>query len=122
MIKTQDYTMTEIERRNAPLVFDSPKYLFDVVKEGEHYTAQVEIGIERVSARASAVLVKAASNYDAEVNIIYNGRSASAKSILNVLALGLVLGDKPKITALGSDAEVCVRELSDLIKDRFQMG
>lgn len=84
--------------------------------------AQAEIEVRNPSglhARPAAEFVRAASGFTAEVRITNltrdADRSASAKSVLGVMALGVARGHAVRIDADGSDADVAVSTLIDLI-------
>jgi phosphocarrier protein len=57
-------------------------------------------------ARPAAVLVQTAGRYQAEVSLYLEGsdRFASARSIMQLLRLGVQQGDRVKIVAEGDDA------------------
>jgi phosphotransferase system HPr (HPr) family protein len=66
-------------------------------------------------ARPAGVFVREAGKLSAEVVVAANGRSANAKSILEVLALGAVGGTELAISASGSDAAEAVERLVALV-------
>lgn len=70
-------------------------------------------------ARASAVLVRLASQFKSEILLCANQQEANAKSILGVMALAAGPGSDLSIIAEGEDAELAIDELVTLIKDRF---
>lgn len=71
-------------------------------------------------ARPAATFVKAAAGYAADIRITNltrdATRSASAKSILGVMQLGVAQGHQLSIEAEGDDAERAVAELLALIE------
>lgn len=71
-------------------------------------------------ARPAATFVKAAAVFAAEIRVCNltrdPSRSASAKSILGVLQLGVSRGDELRIEAEGEDADCAVRELAALVE------
>jgi len=56
-------------------------------------------------ARPASMIVEAAQGLDADVSIAKDGKTASAKSIMSLLALGAITGDTVTLTATGDDAE-----------------
>lgn len=86
--------------------------------------ARAEIEVRNPSglhARPAAEFVRAASGFTADVRVTNltrdADRSASAKSVLGVMALGVARGHTVRIDADGSDADVAVSTLIDLIAD-----
>lgn len=68
----------------------------------KNYVVTDETGIH---ARPATVLVSEASKFESNINIEYNGKKANLKSIMGVMALGIMQGAEFKIIADGSDAE-----------------
>ena len=68
-------------------------------------TIRLENGLE---ARPIALLVQVASQYDSSVYIEYGDKRVNAKSIMGMMTLVLVAGDKVTVTADGSDEETAV--------------
>ena len=66
---------------------------------------RLENGLE---ARPIALLVQVASQYDSSVYIEYGDKRVNAKSIMGMMTLVLVAGDKVTVTADGSDEETAV--------------
>jgi len=66
---------------------------------------RLENGLE---ARPVALLVQVASQYDSSVYIEYGERRVNAKSIMGMMTLVLVAGDKVMVSADGSDEENAV--------------
>jgi phosphocarrier protein HPr len=66
-------------------------------------------------ARPAGAFVRAASAFDAAIEIQANGRHANAKSILEILGLGAEGGTELAISASGDDAAEAVAELADLV-------
>ncbi|MBR6158718.1 MAG: HPr family phosphocarrier protein [Lachnospiraceae bacterium] len=63
---------------------------------------RLENGLE---ARPIALLVQVASQYDSSVYIEYGDKRVNAKSIMGMMTLVLVAGDKVTVSADGSDEE-----------------
>jgi phosphocarrier protein HPr len=68
-------------------------------------------------ARPAGELVRAAATFDADVSVSANGRSANAKSILDVLALGAEAGTEIVIAASGQDAVAAAQHLALLVPE-----
>jgi phosphotransferase system HPr (HPr) family protein len=66
-------------------------------------------------ARPAGAFVREAARAAADVRVEANGRSANAKSILDVLALGAVGGTELVISASGADAAEALERLSELV-------
>ncbi len=70
-------------------------------------------------ARPAATFVKAAAAFVSEIritNMTRDGeRSASAKSILGVMQLGVAQGHELRIEATGDDADLVIVELAELV-------
>jgi phosphocarrier protein HPr len=57
-----------------------------------------------IHARPATTLVQAASQFDADINLEYNGKSVNLKSIMGIMTLGIPKDAVIKITAEGSGA------------------
>ena len=72
-------------------------------------------------ARPAGVLAKTASNFASQINILFNGRSVNAKSAMMIMTLGLAKNNEIRIQAEGSDAELALAKMSELIDGQFQV-
>ena len=70
-------------------------------------------------ARPAAEFVKTARQFPCSIKITFGERSVNAKSILNVLSLGVNMGAVITIQADGQGADEAVAALTDLIKSNF---
>jgi len=84
--------------------------------------ARAEIDIRNPSglhARPAATFVRAASGFASDVRVTNLTRdaakSASAKSVIGVMSLGVARGHRVRLEADGADAEAAVSALTDLI-------
>lgn len=68
-------------------------------------TIRLENGLE---ARPIALLVQVASQFDSSVYIEYGEKRVNAKSIMGMMTLVLVAGDKVVVTADGADEDKAV--------------
>lgn len=66
-------------------------------------------------ARPAGALVREAAQLEATITLAANGRSANAKSILEVLALGASGGTELEISASGADAADAARRIASLV-------
>ena len=71
-------------------------------------------------ARAAAKFVKIASNYDIEVTVSKDGQTVSGISIMGLLMLAAMPGDKIVLETTGTQAIEGLNALSDLIKKQFE--
>lgn len=79
---------------------------------------QVDLTIksaEGLHARPAFKLVERASKFKAEINVIKDNKSFSAKSILSILSMGAVQGEKITITIDGVDESEAMNALQMLI-------
>ncbi|HWO96221.1 MAG TPA: phosphocarrier protein HPr [Bacillus sp. (in: firmicutes)] len=79
----------------------------------KQFTVVADSGIH---ARPATTLVQAASKFDADVNLEYNGKTVNLKSIMGVMSLGIPKDAVIKITAEGSDAEDAIATLENTMK------
>lgn len=70
-------------------------------------------------ARSAAMLVKAAARYQCTVTLACNGRTANARSLMDLLRLGARQGHDLTIRAEGPDADVALRDVTELIERGF---
>ncbi|MDX1412752.1 MAG: HPr family phosphocarrier protein [Candidatus Promineifilaceae bacterium] len=75
-----------------------------------------EVGLH---ARPASLFVKTAGQYNSDIAVSYNGRSANAKSILSVLTLGVHKDAEIEITADGEDADEALAALQELVENNF---
>lgn len=68
-------------------------------------------------ARPAASLVQFVKNYSGEVKIIKEGKEANAKSIFNVMSLGIAKGTEIELVIDGEDDEKFADQLVDFIKN-----
>lgn len=70
-------------------------------------------------ARASAKLVKVASGFDAEVEVVKDGQAVDARSIMGLLMLGAGIGSDVEVRATGVEAQAALDAVVALIEARF---
>lgn len=69
--------------------------------------------------RPSTELVKCATSFKAQVNLIYQNNTVNAKSLLGILTLAACRGSKIEVIASGIDAEEAVNSIIQLAKNKF---
>lgn len=70
-----------------------------------HFTVTSETGIH---ARPATELINKAVQYDADLMIEYDGKTANLKSIMGVMTMGIQKGAVIRVIAKGSDEEEAV--------------
>lgn len=69
-----------------------------------------------IHARPATWLVQAASKFNSDINLEYNGKSVNLKSIMGVMSLGVGQGADVTITADGDDAKEAIEAIADTMK------
>ncbi|MBF0710200.1 MULTISPECIES: phosphocarrier protein HPr [unclassified Gemella] len=77
------------------------------------YTIVDETGIH---ARPATLLVQAASKFESNVELEYNGRKVNLKSIMGVMSLGVGKGAQISIYAEGADEEEAINAIEETLK------
>ncbi len=72
-----------------------------------------------IHARPSGEIANAAKNYESQVKIIHNGVVADAKNVLQVIILELGYNTQVTIEAKGSDADIAIGKIKELIECQF---
>ena len=86
----------------------------------EKWTRSAELVNQRgLHARASAAFAREASKFNAKVTVRYDGMTASAASIMDLLMLGARVGQTIEIDAEGAEAHAALDAICDLIARRF---
>jgi len=70
-------------------------------------------------ARAAAKLVKLASSFDSDITVRRDQREVNGKSIMGVMLLAASKGTEIELVVSGSDEDIALAELADLIESRF---
>jgi phosphocarrier protein len=81
-------------------------------------TAEVDVTVlldAGLHARPAAAFVRTAAAYGAAITVQYGARSASAKSIMGVLSLGVRKGATIRLKAEGPDARAALAALVSLL-------
>lgn len=105
---------------------DDADYVFDVLAgdgfpiddggdDGEISREVTIVNPAGLHARPASMIVELAKGFDSDVTILKRGKSANAKSIMSVLALGATTGDTVVVTAAGDDAAAAVDEVTRIM-------
>lgn len=70
-------------------------------------------------ARASAAFAREAAKFNAKVHVRYDGMTASAASIMDLLMLGARVGQVIEIEAEGPQAREALEAVCDLVGRKF---
>ena len=81
--------------------------------EKREFTITSETGIH---ARPATLLVQAASKFNSDINLEYNGKSVNLKSIMGVMSLGVGQNAKVTITANGDDEKEALDTVAETMK------
>lgn len=76
---------------------------------------------EGIHARPAGILVKLANNFSSEIELLIADGSANAKSIMSIMGLGLTKNSVVIIKAEGDDAEIALKEISNLFNNKFNL-
>jgi phosphocarrier protein len=74
---------------------------------------------EGLHARPAAKIVRLASSFDSEIELLKDGLAVNGKSIMGVMMLAAELGSSIMIRADGPDAELAVEALTQLVAGGF---
>ncbi|OIK09756.1 phosphocarrier protein HPr [Bacillus sp. MUM 116] len=69
-----------------------------------------------IHARPATMLVSAASKFNAQITLEYNGKSVNLQSIMGVMSLGIPKDAVIKVSAEGSDEKEALSLLEDTLK------
>ncbi|MBK5243068.1 HPr family phosphocarrier protein [Clostridium sp.] len=70
-------------------------------------------------ARPASVFVKTANKFKSTISILHGDDVANAKSIINIMSLGLSKGEEIKIVAKGVDEALAIEALRTLVESKF---
>ena len=70
-------------------------------------------------ARAAAKFVNLASSFDSEVSVSRNSQTVNGKSIMGVMMLAAARGTTIELHIHGSDEELALQQLEQLVAARF---
>ena len=87
--------------------------------EKREFTITSETGIH---ARPATLLVQAASKFNSDINLEYNGKSVNLKSIMGVMSLGIPTQSEITITCEGEDEETAAATIEEILKTQKVIG
>lgn len=87
-------------------------------KYKDHFVVVNEKGLHT---RPSTELVKCVSTFKSQVTLFYQDMSVNAKSLLGILMLAAARGAKVRIEAEGEDAEMAVKAILNLARNKFNI-
>ncbi|MDR1364823.1 MAG: HPr family phosphocarrier protein [Oscillospiraceae bacterium] len=70
-------------------------------------------------ARSAMFFIQKANEYKSMIFVEIDNKKVNAKSLLGILSLGVLYGQKIKIIAVGIDEKEAVDSLSDLVEKGF---
>ena len=70
-------------------------------------------------ARASSLFIKTASRFASETTVLYQGKAADAKSIMDVMMLGAACGAELTLECEGADETQALDAMIQLIENKF---
>ncbi len=96
--------------RDAPTITSKPAPVMDLT--GFNHSVDVVItGAHGLHARPATFFVDVTKNFDAEIFVEYDGRTANGSSLASLLKLGVTTGKTIRIHAKGNDARAALMEL-----------
>ena len=84
--------------------------------QNEDITIKNAVGLH---ARPASIFVQASNKFDSEIQVEYDHKTANAKSILQVLSLGVKQGGKISLKINGDDEIQALTTLKKLIVEDF---
>lgn len=69
-------------------------------------------------ARPATILVKAATQFQSDIKLAYNGKDVNLKSIMGVMSLGVPTKATVEIIAEGADEKDVIAEIAKVIKEQ----
>lgn len=81
-----------------------------------NYVIQDEQGIH---ARPAGILVKAANEFQSDIQIDKDGKKGDLKRIFGVMGLGIKKGDNIRVTIEGPDEEMAAQKIETLFKEQL---
>ena len=85
-------------------------------------THEIEVEIrnpEGLHMRPAMQFVDLATSFHSDISVNHQDMQVDAKSIMQMTMLAATCGTRLKITAVGSDAELAVQALRDLVENKF---
>ena len=73
-------------------------------------------------ARPATLLAKTAQEYSCDIVVHHAGKSANAKSLISILALGVSCGEEISVDAEGAQAEDALKAIRELVESDFEVA
>ena len=70
-----------------------------------------------IHARPASKITNEATKYKSEISFIIDGRVANAKSLINLMALGVKMNNKVEIQAKGFDEDKAILGIEKVLKE-----
>ena len=70
-----------------------------------------------IHARPASKITNEATKYKSEIKFSVNGKVANAKSLINLMALGVKTNNKVEIQAIGSDEDKAILGVQQVMKE-----
>ena len=81
-----------------------------------NYVIQDEQGIH---ARPAGILVKAANEFQSDIQVDKDGKKGDLKRIFGVMGLGIKKGDNIRVIIEGPDEEMAAQKIETLFKEQL---
>ena len=81
-----------------------------------NYVIQDEQGIH---ARPAGILVKAANEFQSDIQVDKDGKKGDLKRIFGVMGLGIKKGDNVRVIIEGPDEEMAAQKIETLFKEQL---
>ena len=72
-----------------------------------------------IHARPASLLVKMAKNYESDLTIEKDGKTASLTKLMSIMQLGIKKGDTVTISANGEDENTAIEELKNFFEENL---
>ena len=76
---------------------------------------------EGMHARPAGVLAKLAGSFTSIIEVVANGKTVNAKSIMSVMSLGLTKDAELIVRTNGADESEALTKIESLINNKFQL-
>lgn len=82
-----------------------------------NYTIQDPVGVH---ARPASKLTQLLSGYKSKVTIVFEGKEGNAKSMVNLMSLGIKAGSNIQFVIDGEDEDVVLKDLPEILnREKF---
>ena len=66
-------------------------------------------------AMLASKIVRAASKYEVEIDLVYKDKTVDAKSILGLMSLAVPSGENVRLVATGEKADLAIKDIEKLL-------